>query len=92
MRKKSDLTLKPVQQANGKRFPEQARGRLLRLHSLRVLFALFSAACCACTALVIFSLSVRLPASLARPLTGLSLLSACFCFLPLCSFPLRFDV
>ena len=46
---------------------EQARGRLLRLHGPRFLFALFSAACFACTALVIFSLSFRPPASLARP-------------------------
>ena len=74
------MTLKPVQQANGKRSLEQARGRLLRLHGPRYLFgrllrlhdprylvALFSTACCACTALVIFSLSFRPPAALAQP-------------------------
>ena len=44
------MTLKPVQQANGKR-------RLSKP----------VAACFACTALVIFSLSFRPPASLARP-------------------------
>ena len=38
------------------------------LHGPRYLFALFSAACCTCTALVVYSLSFRLPASLARPL------------------------
>ena len=36
------LDLKPVQQANRKRSLEQARGRLLRLHGPRFLFALFS--------------------------------------------------
>ena len=51
------VPLKPVQHANGKRSLEQTRGRLLRLHGRRYLFALFSAACFACTALVIFSLS-----------------------------------
>ena len=40
------------------------------MHGPRYLFALFSAACCTCTALVIFSLSFRSPASLARPLSS----------------------
>ena len=63
------MTLKPVQQANGKRLlssTQQARGRLLCLHGPRYLFVLFSAAYFACTALVVFSFSFRPPASLAR--------------------------
>ena len=65
--KRSASPLKPEQQANGKRGLEQTRGRLLRLHGPRYLFALFSAACFACTALVIFSFFFRPLTSLARP-------------------------
>ena len=111
------LTLKPVQQANGKRSlkftkasqaqPSIAKhsqaqpriastalcnparpslsfrslfGCLLHLHGPRCLFALFSAACFACMALVIFSLSFRPPAALCTALVIFS-----FSFRPLTS-------
>ena len=67
-----------MQQANGKRrqsSTQQARGSLLRLHGPRYLFALFSAACFACTALVTFSFSCRVSLALLGhflPLLGLS--------------------
>ena len=85
------MTLKPVQQANGKRsfkFTKASQAQpstakhsqhkakhsqhspaqpCATLHGTRYLFALFSAACCTCTALVIFSLSFRPLTSLARP-------------------------